>query len=195
MYRFQRVKRARLPRRSPLPTTKAPVRRRSLRKSFFRAIDNGDHFIGGKLNAHPHVFVHGIIRSGRALEVKRKLMGEAADKVGKIAGVGVEDVWFYIQDMDAPQMIEFGRFLPEPGAEAEWRNAITRRNPRSSGRRASRSDDTRLVELDARGLDDLRPFRCLGGDIVRHSCGVLCSGSMPAAISFCRMSGSLTAFT
>ncbi len=91
----------------------------------FRAIDNGDHFIGGKLNAHPHVFVHGIIRSGRALEVKRKLMGEAADKVGKIAGVGVEDVWFYIQDMDAPQMIEFGRFLPEPGAEAEWRNAIT----------------------------------------------------------------------
>lgn len=91
----------------------------------FRAIDSGDHFIGGKLNSHSHVFVHGIIRSGRALEVKRKLMGEAAGKVGTIAGVGAEDVWFYIHDMDAPQMIEFGRFLPEPGAEAEWHKAIT----------------------------------------------------------------------
>ncbi|CAN5335373.1 tautomerase CCH2 [soil metagenome] len=91
----------------------------------FRAIDNGEHFIGGKPNASPHIFIQGLIRSGRALDVKQKLMGEAAYKVRTIAGVGAEDAWFYIQEIDAPQMIEFGRILPEPGAEAEWRNAIT----------------------------------------------------------------------
>lgn len=91
----------------------------------FSAIQNGEHFIGGKLNEHPHVFVSGIIRAGRSLDVKQRLLTDAAAKVQAIAGVGAEDVWFYIQDMDAPQMIEFGRLLPVPGAEAEWRKAIT----------------------------------------------------------------------
>ena len=91
----------------------------------FRALDGGEHFIGGKPNASPHVFVHGMIRSGRALDAKQKLMSEAAGKIQAIAGIAVEDVWFYIQEIDAPQMIEFGRFLPEPGAEDTWRKAIT----------------------------------------------------------------------
>ncbi len=91
----------------------------------FRALDGGDHFIGGKPNASSHIFVHGLIRSGRVLDVKQKLMSEAAGKVQAIAGIGAEDVWFYIQEIDAPQMIEFGRFLPEPGAEEAWRKAIT----------------------------------------------------------------------
>lgn len=91
----------------------------------FRAIESGEHFIGGKLNAHPHIFVHGMIRAGRGIEIKQKLMSDAAGKVRAIAGVGAEDIWFYIQDIDAPQMIEFGRFLPEPGAEDAWRKAIS----------------------------------------------------------------------
>ena len=91
----------------------------------FRALDGGEHFIGGKPNASPHVFVHGMIRSGRALDAKQKLMSEAAGKIQAIAGIAVEDVWFYIQEIDAPQMIEFGRFLPEPGAGDTWRKAIT----------------------------------------------------------------------
>lgn len=91
----------------------------------FRAIESGEHFIGGKLNAHPHIFVHGMIRAGRGIDVKQKLMSEAAEKVRAIAGTGTEDLWFYLQDIDAPQMIEFGRFLPEPGAEEAWRKAIT----------------------------------------------------------------------
>ncbi len=45
----------------------------------------------------------------------------------QIAGVGAEDIWVCIQDIRAGQMIEFGRFLPAPGAEAEWRKAITAR--------------------------------------------------------------------
>ena len=65
------------------------------------------------------------ILTGRALDAKQKLMSEAAGKIQAIAGIAVEDVWFYIQEIDAPQMIEFGRFLPEPGAEDTWRKAIT----------------------------------------------------------------------
>lgn len=91
----------------------------------FRVLDGGEHFIGGKPNASPHIFVHGMIRSGRALNVKQKLMSEAAGRIQAIAGIVAEDVWFYIQEIDAPQMIEFGRFLPEPGAEDAWRKAIT----------------------------------------------------------------------
>ena len=91
----------------------------------FRGIDGGEHFIGGKPNVHPHIFIHGMIRAGRGIDVKQKLMSEAAGKVRAVAGVGTEDLWFYIQDIDAPQMIEFGRFLPEPGAEDAWRKAIT----------------------------------------------------------------------
>lgn len=91
----------------------------------FRALEDGEHFIGGKPNAMPHVFVHGMIRAGRGIAIKQALMGEAAAQVQSIAGVGAEDVWFYIQDIEAPQMIEFGRFLPEPGAEDAWRQGIT----------------------------------------------------------------------
>jgi len=91
----------------------------------FRALEGGEHFIGGKLNVTPHVFVHGMIRAGRGSDVKQALMREAAAEVQVIAGVGKEDIWFYIQDIEAQQMIEFGRFLPEPGAENEWRKGIT----------------------------------------------------------------------
>lgn len=91
----------------------------------FRALGDGEHFIGGKPNITPHVFVHGMIRAGRGSDIKQALMSEAAVQVQSIAGVGKEDVWFYIQDIEAQQMIEFGRFLPEPGAEDEWRKGIT----------------------------------------------------------------------
>lgn len=100
----------------------------------FSAIGDGEHFIGGKLNAHPHVFVNGLIRAGRGLDVKQKLLTEAAARVQAIAGVGAEDVWFYIQDIDAPQMIEFGRLLPAPGAEAEWRKAMSPEKQAQLGR-------------------------------------------------------------
>jgi len=41
------------------------------------------------------------------------------------AGITVEDVWIYLQDIPATQMIEFGRFLPAPGDEAEWEREMT----------------------------------------------------------------------
>ena len=91
----------------------------------FAAVAAGDHFIGGKPNTAPHVYILGIIRAGRTDETECALMEQILREARQIAGVGAEDIWVYIQDIAAGQMIEVGRFLPPPGAEAEWRKAIT----------------------------------------------------------------------
>ena len=39
----------------------------------FDPLDAGSHFLGGTPNPNPHVFVHGLIRLGRAAEVKASL--------------------------------------------------------------------------------------------------------------------------
>lgn len=91
----------------------------------FAAIEAGDHFIGGQRNTTPQVYIHGLIRAGRTDETKHALMEQILREARQTAGVGAEDVWVYVQDIVAEQMIEFGRFLPPPGAEAEWRKAIT----------------------------------------------------------------------
>lgn len=94
-------------------------------QTIFNPIAEHRHYIGGKPNTTQHVFVHGLIRDGRTAEVKAGLVSEIADQVRAIAGVGPEDIWVYIQDIPAGQMIEFGRLLPAPGAEGEWRKGIT----------------------------------------------------------------------
>jgi hypothetical protein len=38
-----------------------------------------------------------------------------------------EDVWVYLQDIPAAQMVEFGRVLPEPGAKQEWLQGVSRK--------------------------------------------------------------------
>ena len=54
-----------------------------------------------------------------------ELIKDIAAKVHVIAGIGPEDIWVYVQDVPATQMVEFGRVLPEPGAEDAWRTAIS----------------------------------------------------------------------
>jgi phenylpyruvate tautomerase PptA (4-oxalocrotonate tautomerase family) len=96
-------------------------------QTIFSPIAEGRHYIGGKLNKSQHVFVHGLIRAGRSAEVKAGLMTEIAERVRTIANISSEDIWVYIQEIPAGQMIEFGRMLPSPGAESEWRKGITPR--------------------------------------------------------------------
>ncbi|RBP30594.1 phenylpyruvate tautomerase PptA (4-oxalocrotonate tautomerase family) [Marinobacter pelagius] len=92
--------------------------------SFFRTND-GEHFVGGTVNKVPQVYVHGLVRQGRSTEVKQALMSQMLEEIVRIAGITVEDVWIYLQDIPATQMIEFGRFLPAPGDEAEWEREMT----------------------------------------------------------------------
>lgn len=93
----------------------------------FTVIERGKHYIGGKVYDAPHLFVRGLIRSGRSSDTKTALVVDIAKKVHPIAGIGFEDIWVYIQDIPANQMVEFGRVLPEPGAEDPWRAAMTAR--------------------------------------------------------------------
>ncbi len=58
-------------------------------------------------------------------EVKQALMSQMLKEIARIAGITDEDVWIYLQDIPATQMIEFGRFLPAPGDEAEWEREMT----------------------------------------------------------------------
>lgn len=93
----------------------------------FRALAGSDHFLGGRPNTSPHIFVHGLIRAGRDTAAKQDVMERVVARVTEIAGVGREDVWMYIQDIDAAQMIEYGRTLPEPGSEEAWLSGVTGR--------------------------------------------------------------------
>jgi phenylpyruvate tautomerase PptA (4-oxalocrotonate tautomerase family) len=91
----------------------------------FSTIENGKHYIGGKAYRSPHLFVNGLIRAGRSTNAKLGLITDIATKVQTIAGIAAEDIWVYIQDIPATQMVEFGRVLPEPGAEEAWRAAMS----------------------------------------------------------------------
>ncbi len=84
------------------------------------------HYLGGKRNSAPHVFIHGLIRGGRSIDAKKALMAAVVEGAARICSVGNEDVWMYIQDIDAEQMIEYGRVLPQPGEEAAWRSGISK---------------------------------------------------------------------
>jgi len=65
----------------------------------FAAVAAGDHFIGGKPNKTPHLYILGLIRAGSTDETKRVFMEQILIQAQQIAGVGAEDVWVYIQDI------------------------------------------------------------------------------------------------
>lgn len=91
----------------------------------FYAANEGDHFVGGRVNTAPQVYVHGLVREGRSIEIKQALMSQMLEEIAHIVDITAEDAWIYLQDIPATQMIEFGRFLPAPGEEAEWEKGMT----------------------------------------------------------------------
>ena len=94
----------------------------------FSAANEGDHFVGGRVNTAPQVYVHDLVREGRSSEVKQALMSQMLEEIAQIVDITAEDVWIYLQDIPATQMIEFGRFLPAPGDEAEWEKGMSSKN-------------------------------------------------------------------
>ena len=91
----------------------------------FYAANEGDHFVGGRVNTAPQVYVHGLVREGRSTEIKQALMSQMLEEIAQIINITAEKVWIYLQDIPATQMIEFGRFLPAPGEEVEWEKGMS----------------------------------------------------------------------
>ena len=91
----------------------------------FVTLQERKHYIGGKLNSTPHIYIHGLIRAGRSAAAKTGLIQQMTSQVRAISGVGTEDIWVYVQDIPPEQMIEFGRVLPAPGAEQQWREGLS----------------------------------------------------------------------
>jgi phenylpyruvate tautomerase PptA (4-oxalocrotonate tautomerase family) len=91
----------------------------------FAVLPERKHYIGGKLNATPHIFIHGLIRAGRSAAAKAGLIQQITLKAREISGVRAEDIWVYVQDVPPEQMVEFGRVLPAPGAEEQWQKDLS----------------------------------------------------------------------
>jgi phenylpyruvate tautomerase PptA (4-oxalocrotonate tautomerase family) len=92
----------------------------------FQEVKPGNYFVGGAPLKHDQLFVYGLIRSGRAAVDKSRMIALMAKAVGDVAKVeNSRDVWIYVGELPARQMIEFGHLLPEPGDEPAWTAALS----------------------------------------------------------------------
>ncbi len=80
-------------------------------------------YLGG-LPSDAHIWIRADIRSGRSAEIRQRLMLSIMHDVSDITGVAERDIWVYVCNLDATDMVEFGHVLPAPGKEREWFEAL-----------------------------------------------------------------------
>ena len=88
----------------------------------------GNYFIGGAPLAHDQIFVYGLVRAGRSVQDKLKIVRLMAEVVANAAGVSRTGVWIYIAELPPRHMMEYGYVLPEPGDEDVRTNALPTEN-------------------------------------------------------------------
>ena len=84
----------------------------------------GNYFVGGKSLIGRQVFLQGQIRAGRSAPDRKRLLLALRDAVVDGAGLAKTDVWVYLMDVPARDMIEYGHILPEPGDEKTWLDTL-----------------------------------------------------------------------
>ena len=90
----------------------------------FKKTKNTDHFMGGAKVKEPQIFLHGQIRAGRNNRIKKKLILELRNILVKKSNLDKTQVWVYIDELPASQMIEYGEILPKAGQENKWFNNL-----------------------------------------------------------------------
>ncbi|MCA0912425.1 tautomerase family protein [Marinobacter nauticus] len=61
----------------------------------FSAASEGEHFVGGRANTAPQVYLHGLVREGRRFGLKQALMNHMPEAMGQIvAGAALEEPLF-----------------------------------------------------------------------------------------------------
>ncbi|CAG9221992.1 MULTISPECIES: tautomerase family protein [Paraburkholderia] len=96
----------------------------------FQEIQQGDHFLGGSPLKSELIFIHGHIRAGRTAAQKRQLLEDISQVVVEAADTQGRSVWVYVSDLLPSQMVEYGKVLPEPGAEAQWLESMSEEDRR-----------------------------------------------------------------
>jgi phenylpyruvate tautomerase PptA (4-oxalocrotonate tautomerase family) len=80
--------------------------------------------MGGAKVKEPQIFLHGQIRAGRNNRIKKKLILELRNILVKKSNLDKTQVWVYIDELPASQMIEYGEILPKAGQENKWFNNL-----------------------------------------------------------------------
>ena len=83
-------------------------------------VPTGNYFLGGRPLAGDQLFLHGQIRAGRSALDRKRLLLALRDVVATAADAATRQVWVYLVDLPACDMVEYGHVLPEPGDEAAW---------------------------------------------------------------------------
>ena len=78
------------------------------------------YFLGGHPGPSSQVWIRGDIRAGRTPDQRARLLLRLAKEVAELAGVASEDVWVYLNELQADNMVEYGALLPKPGEEEAW---------------------------------------------------------------------------
>lgn len=91
----------------------------------FHDIAEGDHFVGGKVLRHDHVFIEGQIRAGRTAADRTALVRRLIADVAEVTALPSFSVWVYLHELPPAAMAEFGHILPEPGDEPAWTEALS----------------------------------------------------------------------
>lgn len=87
-------------------------------------IAEGNYFVGGKVLAGRQAYLQGQIRSGRSAPDRKRLLLALRDAVAASCDLAKCDVWVYLIDLPARDMIEYGHILPEPGDEQAWMDGL-----------------------------------------------------------------------
>jgi phenylpyruvate tautomerase PptA (4-oxalocrotonate tautomerase family) len=86
----------------------------------FTDVARGNHFMGGAPLTSDQIFVHGFIRAGRGVADRERLVTQLVAAIAGLSGLPKRSVWFYVSEIPATQMAEYGHILPEPGGEQAW---------------------------------------------------------------------------
>ncbi|MGF6884263.1 phenylpyruvate tautomerase PptA (4-oxalocrotonate tautomerase family) [Nocardia sp. GAS34] len=97
--------------------TGAPI---ALIQCVFHTLDPDDHFIGGQSAPAHGVWVYGHIRSKRTGDRNKRIAAGITDLLTRALHIPSAAVWVYLNELFHGDMVEFGRALPEPGAERSW---------------------------------------------------------------------------
>lgn len=87
--------------------------KRYLIQVIFEEVASGDQYIAGQ-PAPDVVWIRCDVRSGRDEALKSRLLLRVQQGVAKTAKIPEEAIWFYLNDLPAMNIMEWGHIMPRP---------------------------------------------------------------------------------